>query len=85
LRKPIEFDGTNFESLFYLYDEIQEGWDEETADGIIQLYVKAFCDGDVALAELFNVANQKRKKEWNEESDRLERIKPKEDDGYTNN
>jgi len=34
---------------------------------------------------LFNVANQKRKKEWNEESDRLERIKPKEDDGYTNN
>ncbi len=81
LKKQIEFDGTNFETLFNFYDEVAELYDEKTAEGTVQVYIKAFCDGDMELVELFNIANRRRLKESAEEGKRIQAIKPKEDDG----
>ena len=70
LKKEIEFNGDNFESLFKVYDEIEEGWGKEAADGITPIYANAFCDGDKELIELFDIANRRRKKEEAEAKDR---------------
>lgn len=83
LRKEIEFNGENFESLFKLYDEIEKGWGKEVADGIMPMYVNAFCDGDGELAELFNIANQRRIKEETEAKDRAKTFADEDED--TNN
>lgn len=71
LRKPVEFDGSNFETLFELYDEIEENWGDDAADGMIVSVVKLFCEGDENLIELFNIANTRRKKERAENDKRL--------------
>lgn len=83
LKKPIEFDGENFESLFKLSDEIEKGWGKEVADGIMPMYVKVFCGGDESLIELFNIANHRRKKVEAEDKDRTKGILKDEED--TNN
>lgn len=82
LKKPIEFNGDNFESLFKLFDEIEKGWGEESAKGIMPLYVRAFCDGDEELIDLFNIANSRRKKN---EAEAKERAKTFGDEGEDTN
>ena len=84
LQKPIDLNGDNFETMFKFYDEIEDVWGGEVATGIIQLYARAFCEGDENLVELFNIANQRRKEEESEESKRIAPIAPDDDDEDTN-
>ena len=52
LKKPIVYDGSNFETLFKYLDEVEKAYEKEISIILEQTMVTFFCDGDTELIEL---------------------------------